>query len=63
MEHLIASLGVVHAQLVRITVAGEAEAQDEIAGQVRDLRDRVGGVAEAMGRAVAGLEAEAREPA
>jgi hypothetical protein len=58
MEHLIASLGVVHAQLVRMRVAEEAGAQDDVAGEVRDLRERVGAVAESMDRTVAGLGAE-----
>lgn len=52
MEHLIASLGVVHGKLVQISVADDAHLQEALAGQVRDLRERVGAVAEAMGEAV-----------
>jgi hypothetical protein len=52
MEHLIASLAIVHGQLVRISVADDAHVQAAVAGQVRDLRERVGAVAEAMGEAV-----------
>jgi hypothetical protein len=51
VEHLIASLGVVHGELVRISVADEAIAQEGLADQVRDLRGRVGAVAEGMSEA------------
>jgi hypothetical protein len=57
MEHLIASLAVVHGQLVRMSVADEQLVQDDVAGQVRDLRERVGAVAEGMREAVAELDA------
>lgn len=56
VEHLIASLGVVHGELVRISVADDAIAQDGLAGQVRDLRRRVGDVAEGMSEAAKGLD-------
>jgi hypothetical protein len=55
MEHLIASLGVVHGQLVRVRVAGEAHLQEDVAGQVRELREHVGAVADGMQAAVAQL--------
>lgn len=48
MEHLIASLAVVHAQLVRMSVVTDAHLQEDIAGQVRDLRERVSTVAAGM---------------
>jgi hypothetical protein len=48
MEHLIASLGVVHGQLVRISVSTDPQLQDEVAREVRDLRSRVGAVAEGL---------------
>lgn len=51
MEHLTASLGVVHGQMVRMSVAEESLMQDELAGQVRELRDRVGAVAEGLNEA------------
>jgi hypothetical protein len=51
VEHLIASLGVVHGELVRISVADETIAQEGLADQVRDLRSRVGAVAEGMSEA------------
>jgi hypothetical protein len=48
MEHLIASLGVVHGQLVRISVSNDPQLQDEVAREVRDLRGRVGAVADGL---------------
>ena len=51
LEHLTASLGVVRGQLVRMSVAEEASLQDDVADQVRDLRERIGGVAQALGAA------------
>lgn len=51
MEHLTASLGVVHGQMVRMSVAEESLMQDELASQVRELRDRVGAVAEGLNEA------------
>ena len=56
MEHLIASLAVVHAQLVRMSVANEAHLQEDIAGQVRELRERVSTVDVGIGDAVAQIE-------
>ena len=56
VEHLIASLGIVHGELVRISIADEAIAQDVLAGQVRDLRQRVGAVAEGMTEAAKELD-------
>jgi hypothetical protein len=52
MEHLIASLGVVHGHLVRIGLADEAPQREALADEVRDLRDRVGALADALGDAV-----------
>jgi hypothetical protein len=48
MEHLIASLGVVHAHLVRISVSSDPSLQDDVAREVRDLRKRVGSVADGL---------------
>lgn len=56
VEHLIASLGVVHGELVRISVADDAIAQEGLAAQVRDLRRRVGAVAEGMSEAAEQLD-------
>jgi hypothetical protein len=48
MEHLIASLGVIHGQLVRISVSTDPHLQDEVAREVRDLRSRVGTLADGL---------------
>jgi hypothetical protein len=56
VEHLIASLGVVHGELVRISVADDAIAQEGLADQVRHLRQRVGAVAEGMTEAAKELD-------
>jgi hypothetical protein len=56
MEHLIASLGVVHGQVVRISVTDDAREQENVAGQVRALRERVGVLADGMREAVAELD-------
>src|SRR2546421_9242802 len=55
IEQLVASLGTVHSQLVRLSVASEEEDQAELAEQVRGLREQVdalsAGMKEAYGRA------------
>jgi hypothetical protein len=51
MEHIIASLGVVHGQLVRISVSSDPQHQDEVAREVRDLRGRLGALADGLGNA------------
>ena len=48
MEHVVASLGAIHAQVVRMGSAEEAAAQPNIAGEVRSLRREVNIAAEAM---------------
>jgi type IV secretory pathway TrbD component len=48
MEHIAATLGVIHAQIVRMSVEEEAAAQGRVAEQVRDLRREVGAAADAM---------------
>jgi hypothetical protein len=48
MEHLIASLGVVHGQLVRISVSYDPQLQEDVAREVRDLRTRVGALADGL---------------
>jgi outer membrane translocation and assembly module TamA len=48
MEHLIASLGVVHGQLVRISVSFDPQLQEDVAREVRDLRTRVGTLADGL---------------
>jgi predicted RNase H-like nuclease (RuvC/YqgF family) len=48
MEHLIASLGVIHGQLVRASVSADATRQESLAADVRALRGRIGDLAEAL---------------
>ena len=48
MEHLIASLGVVHGQLVRISVSNDPRLQEHVAREVRDLRMRVSALADGL---------------
>jgi hypothetical protein len=56
MEHLIASLGIVHGQLVRMDVANETHLQEEVARELGDLRERVGTFAEGMREAASRLD-------
>jgi hypothetical protein len=51
LDHLVASLGVVRGQIVRMSVVEDATVQDDLAGQVRDLRERVSTLAEGMSEA------------
>lgn len=60
MEHLVASLGAVHAQLMRVSVASEATGQDELAGQVRDLREQVKDLAQGMSEAYSEADSATR---
>jgi archaellum component FlaC len=48
IEHIAATLGVIHAQIVRMSVEEEAAAQGRVAEQVRDLRREVGAAADAL---------------
>jgi hypothetical protein len=48
MAHAVVSLQTIRGELVRISVAGEAEAQAETAERVRDLRQEVGAMADGM---------------
>jgi hypothetical protein len=56
MEHLIASLGIVHGQLVRMSVTNDAHLQEDVARELSDLRDRVSTFAEGMREAVSRLD-------
>ena len=51
MEHIVLSLGAIHAQIVRASVAAESAADETVAAQVRGLRNDVTGVADALGEA------------
>jgi hypothetical protein len=53
MDHAVISLQTIRGELVRISVAGEAEAQAETAERVRDLRQEVGAMADGMREAYA----------
>lgn len=48
MEHLAATLGAIHAQIVRMSVEEEAGEQRRVAEQVRDLRREVAAAADAL---------------
>ena len=56
MEHLIASLGIVHGQLVRMSVVNDTRLQEDVARELSDLRERVGTYAEGMREAVSQLD-------
>jgi hypothetical protein len=56
MEHIVATLGFIHAQIVRVSVAEEASAQRRVADQVRDLRHEVDAVADALHEAYRELD-------
>ena len=58
MEHLAATLGAIHAQIVRMSVEEEAGEQRRVAEQVRDLRQEVG----RRGRRIAGGIRRRRAP-
>lgn len=53
MDHAIVSLQTIRGEIVRISVAGEAEQQAETAERVRDLRNEVGALADGMREAYA----------
>jgi hypothetical protein len=53
MDHAVVSLQTIRGELVRISVAGEAERQAETAERVRDLRREVGAMADGMREAYA----------
>jgi hypothetical protein len=51
MEHLVATLGVVHGQVVRMSVSDDGR-EEQLAGELRDLRGRVAALADGMRDAV-----------
>ena len=53
MEQTVASLSTIHAEVVRMGLASEAADQDELAGQVRDLRAQVDALSQGMHEAYA----------
>jgi hypothetical protein len=56
MEHIVATLGFIHAQILRASVAEEASAQRRVAEQVRDLRHEVDAAADALHEAYRELD-------
>jgi prefoldin subunit 5 len=56
MEHLVATLGLIRAQIVRVSVAEEASAQHRVADQVRHLRHEVDAIADALDQAYRDLD-------
>jgi type IV secretory pathway TrbD component len=48
MENIAATLGAIHAQVVRMSIEEEAAAQGRVAEQVRDLRREVASAADAL---------------
>jgi len=59
LEHLAASLGVIRGEIVRMSVAEDASVQDDLAEQVRNLRERVSSVADGLSEATSQLGASA----
>jgi hypothetical protein len=57
LEHLAASLGVIRGQIVRMSVAEDASVQDDVAGQVRSLRERVSTLADGLTQVTSRLAA------
>jgi hypothetical protein len=53
MDHAVVSLQTVRGELVRMSVAGEAEQQADTAERVRNLREEVGAMADGMSEAYA----------
>jgi hypothetical protein len=48
MEHMVASLGTMHAQLLRMTMASQSEGESELADEARELREEVNALADGM---------------
>jgi hypothetical protein len=53
MDHAVVSLQTIRGELVRMSIAGEAEQQSETAERVRNLREEVGAMADGMREAYA----------
>ena len=56
MEHIAATMGLVHAQIMRMTAAEEASAQTRVAEQIRSVRSEVDATAAAFDEAYGELE-------
>ena len=57
MDHAVISLQTIRGELVRMSVAGEAEQQADTAERVRNLREEVGALADGMREAYARTDA------
>ena len=51
LDHLVASLGVIRGQIVRMSVQEDSSIQDDLGAQLKDLRQRVSTLADGMGEA------------
>jgi hypothetical protein len=63
MDHVVASLEAMHAEVVSISAVGEEARQVALASQVRELRDEVGAVSEGVHEAYAETQVGVRRPA
>jgi hypothetical protein len=48
MEHIVASLGTMNAQVLRMSFASETDSEQQLAGQARELREQVTALADGM---------------
>jgi hypothetical protein len=48
MEHIVASLGTMNAQVLRMSLVTETDSEDQLAGQARELREQVNALADGM---------------
>src|SRR3954469_17817452 len=48
MEHIVASLGTMNAQVLRMSFASETDSEEQLAGQARELREQVTALADGM---------------
>ncbi|MDQ3870117.1 MAG: hypothetical protein M3301_00690 [Chloroflexota bacterium] len=63
MEHIVASLSTMHAQLLRMSVASEIEDERALAGQARELREEVNLLAQGMSEVYEQAEEAEADPA
>jgi chromosome segregation ATPase len=48
MEHIVASLGTMNAQVLRMSLVTETDSEEQLAGQARELREQVNALADGM---------------
>jgi hypothetical protein len=48
MEHIVASLGTMNAQVLRMSFVTETDSEEQLAGQARELREQVNALADGM---------------